>query len=175
MQRLETGGLILGLFPQATYEEETLQLEDGDVLVVFSDGVTEAFNAAGDEFGEERLLPCLDANRGSEPRNAAPACCATVQEVSGERGPERRRDRARPEVSEALVESLQRFLFGVERVEDRQQLRDGQQIGASSSSGSAASWCRRRVTRGIRAHELAEPGAVDVVDVGQVDENLLVP
>jgi sigma-B regulation protein RsbU (phosphoserine phosphatase) len=48
------------LFPHATYEEETLQLEDGDTLVVFSDGVTEALNSAGDEFGEERLLPCVE-------------------------------------------------------------------------------------------------------------------
>jgi sigma-B regulation protein RsbU (phosphoserine phosphatase) len=59
IRRLETGGLILGLFPHATYEEETLQLEDGDTLVVFSDGVTEALNVAGEEFGEDRLLPCI--------------------------------------------------------------------------------------------------------------------
>jgi serine phosphatase RsbU (regulator of sigma subunit)/pSer/pThr/pTyr-binding forkhead associated (FHA) protein len=65
VRRLETGGLILGLFPHATYEEETVQLEDGDTLIVFSDGVTEALNAAGDEFGEERLLPCVHEHRGS--------------------------------------------------------------------------------------------------------------
>ena len=51
------------MFPHATYEEETVQLEDGDTLVVFSDGVTEALNSAGDEFGEERLLPCIDEHR----------------------------------------------------------------------------------------------------------------
>jgi serine phosphatase RsbU (regulator of sigma subunit) len=60
-RRLETGGLILGLFPHATYEEETIQLHDGDTLVVFSDGVTEALNAKDEEFGEERLLPCIDS------------------------------------------------------------------------------------------------------------------
>jgi len=65
IRRLETGGLILGLFPHATYEEETLQLEEGDTLVVFSDGVTEALNAAGDEFGEERLLPCINEHCAS--------------------------------------------------------------------------------------------------------------
>ena len=64
VRRLETGGLILGLFPHATYEEETLQLEDGDTLVVFSDGVTEALNLAGDEFGEDRLLPCISEHCG---------------------------------------------------------------------------------------------------------------
>ncbi len=67
LRRLETGGLILGLFPNATYEEETLQLEDGDTLVIFSDGVTEALNAAGEEFGEEQLLACIEAHRGSPP------------------------------------------------------------------------------------------------------------
>jgi phosphoserine phosphatase RsbU/P len=64
VRRLETGGLILGLFPHATYEEETVQLDNGDTLVVFSDGVTEALNAAGDEFGEERLLSCIDEHIG---------------------------------------------------------------------------------------------------------------
>jgi sigma-B regulation protein RsbU (phosphoserine phosphatase) len=64
VRRLETGGLILGLFPHATYEEETLQLEDGDTLVVFSDGVTEALNVTGEEFGEERLLPCINEHCG---------------------------------------------------------------------------------------------------------------
>ena len=67
VRRLETGGLILGLFPQAVYEQETLALEPGDLLAIFSDGVTEALDAAGEEFGEERLLACLDANRQSRP------------------------------------------------------------------------------------------------------------
>jgi sigma-B regulation protein RsbU (phosphoserine phosphatase) len=67
VRRLETGGLILGLFPQATYEQETVALEPGDLLVIFSDGVTEALNGAGEEFGEDRLLACLDANRQCRP------------------------------------------------------------------------------------------------------------
>ena len=79
VRRLETGGLILGLFPHATYEEEALQLEDGDTLVVFSDGVTEALNAAGDEFGEERLLPCIEAHRGSTPEVLLDRILATVR------------------------------------------------------------------------------------------------
>jgi sigma-B regulation protein RsbU (phosphoserine phosphatase) len=67
VRRLETGGLILGLFPHATYDEETLQLEDGDTLIIFSDGVTEAVNERGDEFGEQRLLPCIEQHHGSPP------------------------------------------------------------------------------------------------------------
>jgi serine phosphatase RsbU (regulator of sigma subunit)/pSer/pThr/pTyr-binding forkhead associated (FHA) protein len=79
VRRLETGGLILGLFPHATYEEETLQLEDGDTLVVFSDGVTEALNLAGDEFGEERLLPCVEDQRSSTPEALLDRILATVR------------------------------------------------------------------------------------------------
>ena len=59
---LETGGLILGMFPQAVYDQETLMLDPGDVLVMYTDGVTEALNQAGEEFGEGRVRACLDAN-----------------------------------------------------------------------------------------------------------------
>jgi steroid delta-isomerase-like uncharacterized protein len=62
VRRLESGGPIVGAFGQATFCEETLQLDPGDVLVVFSDGLTEAFDASGEEFGEERLLTCVKAN-----------------------------------------------------------------------------------------------------------------
>ena len=52
---LTTGGPIIGTFLDAPYEQETLQLQSGDVLVVYTDGVTEAFNSAGVEFGEDQL------------------------------------------------------------------------------------------------------------------------
>ena len=61
--RLDKGGLILGLFEHATFEEETIRLEPGDLLVAFSDGVTEAMSATGEEYGEPRLLECVEANR----------------------------------------------------------------------------------------------------------------
>ena len=80
VQRLETGGLILGLFPHATYDEETLELEPGDMLVIVSDGVTEAFNAAGEDFGEARLLACLDANRACEPADLLQQILSSVRE-----------------------------------------------------------------------------------------------
>ena len=64
---LETGGLILGMFPQAVYEQETLVLDPGDLLVMYTDGVTEALNPAGEEFGEGRVRSCVDANRHRPP------------------------------------------------------------------------------------------------------------
>ena len=74
MKLLETGGLILGMFPQAVYEQETLALEPGDVLVMYTDGVTEALNAAGEEFGEERVLACVEANGTRRQPSCSMAC-----------------------------------------------------------------------------------------------------
>ena len=59
IQELAIGGTVLGLFPQMDYEEGTVLLRPGDVLVAFTDGVTEALNAREEEFGEERLKALL--------------------------------------------------------------------------------------------------------------------
>jgi sigma-B regulation protein RsbU (phosphoserine phosphatase) len=67
VRRLEQGGLVLGLFPHAQYEEETLQLDPGDVLVVFSDGVSEAIDVHDEEFGDDRIVSCIKANRHLDP------------------------------------------------------------------------------------------------------------
>ena len=53
--RLSRGGPVLGVFPQSQFDSGELQLEDGDRLVLFTDGITEARSASGNEFGEERL------------------------------------------------------------------------------------------------------------------------
>jgi sigma-B regulation protein RsbU (phosphoserine phosphatase) len=58
---LTTGGLFIGLFEGTGYDEETLDLESGDLLVAFTDGVTEALNAADEEFGESRLQGLLES------------------------------------------------------------------------------------------------------------------
>jgi sigma-B regulation protein RsbU (phosphoserine phosphatase) len=55
IQELKTGGTVIGLLPDVTYEEATIDLQAGDVLIAFTDGVTEALNANEEEFGEERL------------------------------------------------------------------------------------------------------------------------
>ncbi len=56
MRRLETGGTILGFREESDFEEETLIMEPGDLILVYSDGITEAMNSQRDEeFGEERL------------------------------------------------------------------------------------------------------------------------
>jgi phosphoserine phosphatase RsbU/P len=56
VQRLETGGTVVGLFGFATYEQAVIQMEPGDMVVAFTDGLTEPENSFGEEFGDDRLL-----------------------------------------------------------------------------------------------------------------------
>jgi sigma-B regulation protein RsbU (phosphoserine phosphatase) len=66
-QRLKEGGGVLGVFSEQTFASGIIQLEPGDRLILFTDGVTEASNAGEDEFGEQRLLELLEGNRTSTP------------------------------------------------------------------------------------------------------------
>jgi len=66
---LEGGGPVLGILPIAPYSEMFTQLDRGDMLVLYSDGVTEATNLNYDEFGEQRLIDTLKAHR-TEPSTA---------------------------------------------------------------------------------------------------------
>jgi sigma-B regulation protein RsbU (phosphoserine phosphatase) len=63
VSRLEAGGTVLGLFDSSSYDTGEERLTSGDVVVLFSDGVTEAANAAGEEFGDDRLAACLRSAR----------------------------------------------------------------------------------------------------------------
>jgi len=80
IRRLETGGVVLGLFEHATYDEETITLEPGDLIVVFSDGVTEAMNPDSEEFTDDRLLDCANKHRGEPPQRVLDALLADVHE-----------------------------------------------------------------------------------------------
>jgi len=64
-QRLMGGGMPLGLFATAEYEVQKIRLRSGDVLLAFTDGVTEAMNPESEEFGDERLLGVAAAGHAS--------------------------------------------------------------------------------------------------------------
>lgn len=81
-ERLETGGLILGLFEHATFEEATVVMQPGDLLITFSDGVTEALSVSGEEFGESRLLECVQARRNDSVPDLLDAILASVREFT---------------------------------------------------------------------------------------------
>jgi sigma-B regulation protein RsbU (phosphoserine phosphatase) len=59
VERLDCGGTVIGLFREVEYEDDELLFESGDVLVAFTDGLIEARNPQGQEFGEERLIRLL--------------------------------------------------------------------------------------------------------------------
>lgn len=54
--QLENGGALLGVFPEWKYEDSVIQLAPGDRLLLYTDGITEAATADGEEFGEQRLI-----------------------------------------------------------------------------------------------------------------------
>jgi sigma-B regulation protein RsbU (phosphoserine phosphatase) len=62
-KRLKIGGIPLGMLPDFTYEQESVQLEDDSILVAYSDGVTEAMNVKEEMFGEERIAAVIDQHK----------------------------------------------------------------------------------------------------------------
>jgi len=54
--RLDVGGPVVGLLPAFPYRQAALELESGDLFVSFTDGISEAMNAADQEWGEDRLI-----------------------------------------------------------------------------------------------------------------------
>jgi len=85
--RLETGGTVVGLFDFSQYETGQTTVAPGDVLVVFSDGVTEAVNAEGDEYEDERFIECLEKVRGRSAAEVLAAIEASVQAFAGTEPP----------------------------------------------------------------------------------------
>ncbi|MDY7094753.1 MAG: SpoIIE family protein phosphatase [Acidobacteriota bacterium] len=64
LEALPPGGMPLGLFPGGTYQPGELTLEAGDLLVLYTDGVNEANNAEGEEWGDERMQEAIAGHAG---------------------------------------------------------------------------------------------------------------
>jgi Stage II sporulation protein E (SpoIIE) len=58
IRRLTMGGPVLGALTESSFEDESLLLKPQDTVTLFSDGVTEALDSTGREFGDERLISC---------------------------------------------------------------------------------------------------------------------
>jgi sigma-B regulation protein RsbU (phosphoserine phosphatase) len=84
------GDLILGMFDYVSYQQRPLRLDEGDMLFIYSDGLTDAANAAGEMFGEERLR-------------------SLVAEMGG-RGADR--------LEHGILQALESFVAGVEQTDD---------------------------------------------------------
>ena len=88
IERLETGGLLLGFMADQEYQQKAVTLEPGDVLVLFTDGITEAVDStletvAGHLFGEDRLVDVIKANRTGTAREIQYAILAAISEFTG--------------------------------------------------------------------------------------------
>lgn len=81
--RLRSGGPPLGVFPTASYRPETVTLGGGDLLTIYTDGITEAADPTDAEFGEARLEQLL---RGSPGLPAAEICRRVLEDVDVFRG-----------------------------------------------------------------------------------------
>ena len=83
VEKLDCTGLILGIIPSARYEQQTVTLQPGDIVVLFSDGVTEASRPDVDEeFGEERLAQAVFKLRDLPAKSIIEAINQQVQEFT---------------------------------------------------------------------------------------------
>lgn len=84
VRRLSTGGFCLGMFDFATYEVEQTFLRPGDIIFLYTDGVTESNNLAGDEFGEETALELIITNRHLPMAELSNLLSEAIKEFVGE-------------------------------------------------------------------------------------------
>ena len=84
VERLKTIGIPLGFMENFEFSEHTVSLNPGDVLVLFSDGISEALNAQEEEFEEERILEIILSNRDASPEDLIEKVIASVREHAGD-------------------------------------------------------------------------------------------
>jgi sigma-B regulation protein RsbU (phosphoserine phosphatase) len=83
LRYVNAGHSPVGLFPQITYEDLRVTLSSGCAIVVYTDGVTDALNSRGEEFGEERLITCCTSlSRGVDAEAIRTLLCSEVSKWS---------------------------------------------------------------------------------------------
>lgn len=63
IRRLDADGMLLGIWPEVAFEKRTIELKEGDVVFIFTDGASEARSPSGEQFSEERLAEIVAAHR----------------------------------------------------------------------------------------------------------------
>ena len=81
--RLEGSGTVLGMFPEGIYKQKQLILNPGDTLIIYTDGVTEAQDSQGREFGEKRLADLIRMQFSLSPARLQKQLLTSVQEFVG--------------------------------------------------------------------------------------------
>ncbi len=83
IELLDTEGIVLGVLPDVSFEEKQTSVSPGDVLVIYTDGITEGQNLAGEQFGEERLYQLI-VEIASEPAQAIADGILSATRVHGQ-------------------------------------------------------------------------------------------
>jgi sigma-B regulation protein RsbU (phosphoserine phosphatase) len=83
VQPLEVTGTVVGMFPAVGYEEKTIFFHPEDMLIAYTDGITEPENAYGEEFGTDRLAECVLRNQNREPGEIVAKVMESVKQWSG--------------------------------------------------------------------------------------------
>ncbi len=83
-QALAGGGMVLGVSAGAAYQDQQIELAPGDLLVLYTDGITEALNGGQEMFGEARLRAAIAAASASHPQQIVEAILAAVRSFGGE-------------------------------------------------------------------------------------------
>ena len=78
VQRLETGGPVIGIFSQVEFEQGRIQLQPFDAFIAFTDGISEAMTAGLEEWGEERLIAAARMNTHLSPEAMISALVASA-------------------------------------------------------------------------------------------------
>ena len=79
-----TGGVALGVMPGLDYQEDSATLNPGDTLILYTDGVSEAMNASGEEFGVERLQQIFANQPPTSARMTIEAIMQAVSDFAGD-------------------------------------------------------------------------------------------
>ncbi|HMA61544.1 MAG TPA: GAF domain-containing SpoIIE family protein phosphatase [bacterium] len=85
MKKLNAGGMVLGFQEEANYNQEAIDLEKGDLFVIYSDGVTEAGDPAEESFDEWRLEETIKKNREKSSREMIEAIIEAIQSFTGQK------------------------------------------------------------------------------------------
>lgn len=84
IQALHKTGMALGVIKDETWQQKTIQIAQGDVLALYTDGITEAQNAQGTFFDEQQMIKAVQANLGRSAQNVQDALMAEVHEFVGD-------------------------------------------------------------------------------------------
>jgi sigma-B regulation protein RsbU (phosphoserine phosphatase) len=83
VERLEAGGMVVGLFNDVPFAQDTIEIEPGGLLIVYSDGLIEPENVYGEEFGTGRLIDLAKHHQNGSPQAIADAMMRAAEEWSG--------------------------------------------------------------------------------------------